>query len=63
MAKDKVYSVTVEVRLTVRAANRNEALLSARDAVATLDNIDTLKMTQVFLSIGGQVDGSLPSVF
>ena len=51
---NKIYSVTVEVRLTIKANNRGDALLFARDAVARLDEIDTLKVTQVFCPAEGK---------
>jgi hypothetical protein len=45
---NKVYSVTLEVKIVVRAPNRAEAVLTAMLPNLIADRLDSLKVTNVF---------------
>lgn len=52
--KNKVYSVTVEVKLVVKAPTREDALLFARDEVARLKSLESLRVDSVFCPAEGK---------
>lgn len=52
--RDKVYSVTVEVKLVVRAPSREDAVLFGRDKVSVLKDLESLKVTGVFCPAEGR---------
>jgi hypothetical protein len=51
----KVYSVTIEVKLVIKAHNRGDAILFARDAIAkNQDKLESLTVTNVFCPAEGK---------
>ena len=51
---NKVYSVTLEVKIVVRAPNRAEAVLTAMLPNLIADRLDSLKVTNVFCPAEGK---------
>jgi hypothetical protein len=44
----RTYSVTIEARVMVRATSREEAMLMASVTVGSHDNVDCVRVTDVF---------------
>ncbi len=54
MAKSKVYSVTLEVKIVVRATSRAEAALDATLPGKIMDRIESIRVTDTFCPAEGK---------